>query len=150
MEDVRGDHIKDYLPADYSDCFCSQIKATPGCSVALLFDSTFRNMPKSISMLLRLRDLIVRPFGLKPGVPFDELVRYNSEQEKIVGFEDKHLNFWVGLYCSPSHNEKRTVAITTIVKYNNWLGKVYFGLVFPFHRLLVRYQLRRFVETVND
>lgn len=150
MEDFRGNHIKDYLPADYSDCFCRQVKATPECSVDSLFDCTFRNMPKSISMLLRLRDLIVRPFGLKPGVPFDELVRYNSEQEKIVGFEDKHLNFWVGLYCSQGSCEMRTVAISTVVKYNNWLGKVYFGLIYPFHRLLVGYQLRRFVEAVND
>lgn len=56
---------------------------------------------------------------------------------------DKHLTFYVSLWCKVSEANSQTLRITTIVKYHNRLGKLYFFVVRPFHKVIIRSLLER-------
>ena len=40
-----------------------------------LYDIMFRQFPKGVRWLLKLRDMIVKPFGLKTGISFDDKIK---------------------------------------------------------------------------
>lgn len=48
---------------------------------------------------------------------------------------DSHLDFHVSMWCGEYKNGKQELRITTIVKYNNWLGQIYFSLLDHFTKL---------------
>lgn len=68
-----------------------------------------------------------------------------SENEIILGEDDSHLNFRVSLFLEPDKEKKieKKVTVTTVVKYNNRVGKAYFFVVKPFHKAIVPYLLKR-------
>lgn len=91
-----------------------------------LYDIMFRQFPKGVRWLLKLRDMIVKPFGLKTGISFDDKIKEQNTNEIILGAEDKHLTFYISLFCSDINSGKQTVSVSTIVKYNNFSGRIYF------------------------
>lgn len=115
--------------------------------------------------LMSLRDKIVKPFGLKtskdtlpqqsenyePGSQqgifkiFDK-----TDNEIILGENDKHLNFKVSLLLDPDTNpDNKRISITTVVRFNNLLGKAYFLPVKPFHKLIVKGSLENIIEQIR-
>jgi len=58
--------------------------------------------------------------------------------EEILGMPDKHLDFHVSMWCGEYHEGKQELRITTVVKYNNWLGRAYFFIIRPFHGIIVK------------
>lgn len=62
-----------------------------------------------------------------------------TENELILGDDDKLLNFRVSVFMQPATKEssETIVTVSTLVKLNNWLGKVYFFFVKPLHRMFV-------------
>lgn len=107
--------------------------------------------PRWVGALMRLRNILVRPFGLKGGAQDAEAweraireggaagfmsVAAKSPSETIVRLSDSHLDAWL----SVMFDGDRIHAITA-VKYNNRLGRVYFALIRPFHKLVVRSML---------
>jgi hypothetical protein len=136
-------HLFDTI--DFSDTFSTSNHSNTIEEIAkLIFDTS----PKWISNLFRIRNWIVKFFGLKTSVPADyhtkfELggyvkffkIYYIAENEVILGADDKHLNFRVLIYNT--HAEKYNIKVTTLVKFNNSFGKFYMTLVKPFHRLVV-------------
>jgi hypothetical protein len=106
--------------------------------------------PGWIDALLRLRNTLVRPFGLKtsglgepaPGGMIGIFPVISETPERIVaGFDDRHLDFRVVVDVEPSHPGHQVTA-TTLVKTHNLLGRAYLAVVLPFHRLIVRSLLR--------
>lgn len=92
-------------------------------------------------LLLRARDLLVSPVGLKPAVTgADELfpVLVDTPQLVAVGLDDGHLDFRVLVSL-----EHRRVRCVTVVRRHNALGRCYFAVVRPFHRRLVPHLLLR-------
>ena len=105
--------------------------------------------PAWLKFLFRLRDLLVRPFGLKTGEgPSREKleealnngescgfmsVAERTADETIVALDDKHLVAYMSIYI-----EGGEVFASTVVKYHNKLGVVYFNLIRPFHILVVK------------
>ncbi|MCK9437976.1 MAG: DUF2867 domain-containing protein, partial [Synergistaceae bacterium] len=108
---------------------------------------------------MSIRDKIVGLFGLKTAstiseeernhvvLKFEEGEQLNifklyskSESELIMGDDDKHLNFRVSLLLDSTDvdSKKKKILITTVVTYRNWLGKIYFIPVKPFHTLIVK------------
>ena len=145
---------------DYSDsyetAFLSHRKEINSTSLAAAF---FSGAPNWIKYLFLLRNKIVALFGLKTGDsladraqqlknfkyhPGERLgifkILYKNDQEIILGEEDKHLDFKVSLHVTPSLNQQQkfTLQITTIVKYHNTMGRIYFACVTPFHRKIVK------------
>lgn len=98
----------------------------------------FGHFPWPLRMLLSLRDALVKPLGLKTGTTFRDRIIARSEEEIILGATDKHLSFWVSVYCSAPSGGKQTAAVSTVIKYRNRLGRIYFAAIWVFHKLIVR------------
>lgn len=156
---------------DYSDsyeiAFLSPRKEIKSTSLATAF---FSGDPNWIQYLFLLRNKIVALFGLKTG---DSLanrekqlknfkyhpgeclgifkILYKNDQEIIIGEEDKHLDFKVSLHITPSLNQQQkfTLQITTIVKYHNTMGRIYFTCIAPFHKAIVKSILKSMVRQLE-
>lgn len=101
-------------------------------------------MPAWARLLLKLRNTLVKPFGLKTGAPKsgDAIgmfpVTFENGQEIMLGMPDKHLDFRISVM---RQNER--IHMATWVKPRNILGRLYLAAVMPFHILIVRDALRR-------
>lgn len=104
-------------------------------------------MPAWTKPLLWLRNVIVAPFGLKRAdqsiVEEDKdyidffPVLSESEQEIVVGLDDRHLDFRILLERQSGANSAR-YRLTTLVERHNGLGRIYLFLITPFHKWIVR------------
>lgn len=134
--------------------------------VFILFSSSDS---KWVNALMRIRNAIVKPFGLKTSDSIeDRQLKLNNlqpevgkrigifkifdktENEIILGEDDSHLNFRVSLLLSPlsdRENEKE-LSVTTVVKFNNLLGKLYFIPVKPFHKVIVKRMTANIVKQI--
>ena len=108
----------------------------------------FARNPPWIEKLIALRNLLVRPFGLKTsgqnepstgGVIGLFPVLSETPNRLVAGFNDHHLDFRVVVDVAAGEQ----VTATTLVKTHNLLGRCYLAIVLPFHRLIVRSMLRR-------
>lgn len=133
--------------------------------------SFFSSGPKWIESLFALRNRIVSLFGLKTpnnitnrqnqlnnfkcekGERFGLFEVFNkTENEIILGENDKHLNFRVSLFVEQQKNEltKKNLTISTTVAFNNWFGRLYFLPVKPFHRLIVPTMLKGIIRELEQ
>ena len=81
--------------------------------------------------------------SLQPGAViglFRVLAR--SDTEIILGDDDRHLDFRVGI-LRQVNGDRTVVVVSTIVSFHNWLGRLYFMPVQRFHRLIVPALMRR-------
>ena len=109
-------------------------------------------LPSWVVALLKLRHvLIARPFGLRTGTlnrkthgsDFRPMtVIDKNENEVLMGDDDKHLNF---LFSVMKRNRKELseITLTTVVKFHNTWGRVYFAFVKPFHKVIVKSILKK-------
>ncbi len=105
-------------------------------------------MPTWVDVLFKLRNQVVGIFGLKTGRDTPEpetffTVIENREDEIVMGEDDKHLNFRASVFKDSS---EKTLSLITIVHYNNIWGKVYFFPVKPFHKIIMRVLLKRYLR----
>jgi hypothetical protein len=107
--------------------------------------------PRWAEALLALRNILVRPFGLKTSgasrtAPREMIgifpVVSETPDRLVAGFNDSHLDFRLVVDVAPLGDRQRVTA-TTLVLTHNWLGQSYLALILPFHRLIVRAMLRR-------
>lgn len=106
----------------------------------------FIQYPKWALWLLKLRDFIVKPLGIKASKSFKELIREENSHEIILGTKDKHLTFYVSISCIETRCNEQIASITTLVKYNNILGKMYFVAIWVFHKFIVHKMLKRAIR----
>lgn len=133
--------------------------------------SFFTSGPKWIDKLFAFRNKLVGLFGLKTsgnvtdrdkiletfkGEKGEQIglfkVFEKTEDEIILGEDDKHLNFRVSLFID-SQNENKTdknLIISTTVKFNNWFGRLYFIPVRPFHKLIVPTMLKGIIKNIEQ
>ena len=114
-------------------------------------EKMFARGPRWIEALLRLRNTLVAPFGLKksglgepaPGGMIGIFPVLSETPERLVaGFNDHHLDFRVVVDVA-SAGPGQQVTATTLVLTHNLLGKVYLAIILPFHRPIVRAMLRQ-------
>ncbi|MDR1200630.1 MAG: DUF2867 domain-containing protein [Tannerellaceae bacterium] len=105
-------------------------------------------LPKWVLALLKLRNLLVKAFGLKTDKQNPEQETFftlieKNEEEIIMGEDDKHLNFRASIM-----NDKAEGAIylTTLVHFNNLWGRLYFLPVKPFHKVIMKTLLKRYLR----
>lgn len=129
----------------YTDTYTTTVRNARRMTAGDLFRLMFVCYPKPVQYLLRLRDRLVKPFGLQAGSGFAELMQEQSEEEIVFDKSDKHLTFQVRLECSPPDIRTRcqSVRITTSVRFHNALGKTYFFFIRPFHCLICKSLLKR-------
>ncbi|CAN5462795.1 DUF2867 domain-containing protein [soil metagenome] len=111
----------------------------------------FLRLPGWIDSLMRLRNLVVAPLGLKTPShaktispdsvgPFPVLTE--TPQRLVAGFNDKHLDFRV-IVDVTGNVPNRQVTATTLVMTHNLLGRAYLATIMPFHRIIVPAMLRQ-------
>ena len=117
-------------------------------------EKIFARSPRWIEALLRLRNLVVAPFGLKTtgrGEPASGgmigifPVVSETPERLVAGFNDHHLDFRVVVDVA-AVADGQEVIMTTLVKTHNWLGRIYLIVIMPFHRLIARTMLRQVTE----
>lgn len=129
----------------------------------------FKPNPKWVDGLLFLRNKIVSIFGLKTTKNINNIRQLDSikfepgeriglfrvfnitNDEIILGKDDKHLDFRVSLFLDECKNDptKKVITITTTVIYNNWFGRLYFFPVKPFHCLIIRTTLKKNLQELE-
>jgi hypothetical protein len=117
-------------------------------------EKMFARGPRWIEVLLRLRNTIVAPFGLKnsgaeepaPGGMIGIFPVLSETPKRLVaGFNDHHLDFRVVVDVAPA-GAGQHVTTTTLVLTHNLLGRAYLAVIMPFHRLIARVMLRQVAE----
>ena len=117
-------------------------------------EKMFARGPRWIEVLLRLRNTMVAPFGLKksgagepaPGGMIGIFPVLSETPERLVaGFNDHHLDFRVVVDVAPAEAGQQ-VTTTTLVLTHNLLGRAYLAVIMPFHRLIARVMLRQVAE----
>jgi hypothetical protein len=103
-------------------------------------------LPGWATWLFRLRNAIVGVFGLKAdSADTDFPLISQTETEVVSGLGDSHLDFRASILKDPTAG---TIALTTVVHFNNVWGRVYFLPVKPFHKIIMRTLLRRYLKSV--
>jgi hypothetical protein len=114
-------------------------------------ENMFARRQRWIEALLRLRNLIVAPFGLKSSGEGDRAshgmigifpVLSETPERLVAGFNDSHLDFRVVVDVIARAGGQEITA-TTLVRTHNWLGRTYLAIILPFHRLIVAAMLRQ-------
>lgn len=130
--------VNKYFPVDYKDCFGREVVGD--ITVDDVFNRMFCEFPVWVQAMLRLRDALVKPFGLKTGTSFADRIIERNDEEIVIGASDRHLSFWVSVYCDKPGSGStvpRVAEVSTLVKYHNFLGRFYFVVILVFHRLIV-------------
>jgi hypothetical protein len=119
-----------HQPGDFLDCYSVASSLSP--QEAMLKGLS---LPSWAGALLRLRNTLVRPFGLKTGTPGQPIfpVCRETTDEIVLGTDDRHLDFRIGLIRA----EGRLYMSTLVHPYNVW-GRAYLATVMPFHILISR------------
>lgn len=129
--------IENYLPADYMDSYSKEITCKQRITPEMFHNLTFSQLPKWIELLMNLRNVIVKPFGIDTNSKFTNRICDKSPNEEIFGMSDKHLNFHISMWCGEFKENKQELRITTVVNYNNTFGKLYFSIIKSFHRIII-------------
>jgi hypothetical protein len=119
-----------HQPGDFLDCYSVASTLSPREAA-----ERGLTLPRWAAALLALRNTLVRPFGLKTGAPDRPIFPtcLESEDELVLGTDDRHLNFRIGLIRA----EGRLYMSTWVHPHNVW-GRAYLRLVMPFHILISR------------
>jgi hypothetical protein len=107
--------------------------------------------PRWAEALLALRNILVKPFGLRTSgasriAPREMIgifpIVSETPGQLVAGFNDSHLDFRLVVDVATS-GDRQNVTATTLVLTHNLLGRAYLALILPFHRLIVRAMLRK-------
>jgi hypothetical protein len=136
--------------AQFSDAFSVEIDGA-GLDARQAAERMLGRGPRWIDLLMRLRNTLVAPFGLKTPSPNQPAsadtigifpVLSETPGRIVAGFDDNHLDFVVVVDVATAGRGQRVTA-TTLVLTHNLLGRVYLTIILPFHRLVARTMLRQ-------
>jgi uncharacterized protein DUF2867 len=123
---------------DFADAHA--VEARPGTPLdpQAWADAVFRDPPVWVVAALGLREALVGFVGIARGgtSAFDTLAR--TDHEVLLGTDDGHLDFRVGVRREPDR-----VVVSTVVTLHNRRGRGYFGIVRLVHPVVVRAMLTR-------
>lgn len=144
--------------AGFADTFRIALTDEQGrLSAGELTRQMFNRTPQWVSLLLATRNRVVGLLGLKQadlhidgdassgsssvaGLP----IVGQSEEQVQLGFDDKHLDFRIWVRREPGTSElSAQLTVTTVVRTNQLLGRVYLEVIKPFHRCIVPAMLNR-------
>jgi Protein of unknown function (DUF2867) len=110
----------------------------------------FARSPGWVDALLRMRNMIVAPLGLKTSGAKETVremigtfpVLSETPDRLVAGFNDRHLDFRVVVDVA-TFPDNQLITATTLVLTHNLLGRVYLAIILPFHRLIVPAMMRQ-------
>lgn len=138
---------------DMCDAYSLRVKGrlAPLEAASRMFHAT----PPWVSMLMKIRNALVKPFGLKvsasdlpSGVKrFGMFPLIRQERDAVVlGLNDKHLDFRLVVEVKNEASGTSLVTLGTNVKCHNWFGRTYLALIRPFHRRIAPAMLAQLAD----
>lgn len=137
--------------ASFSDRY-ERIVEGRGLNAVSAAELAFSRSPSWVSTLMGLRNLLVKPFGLK-GAADDlppKLRRIgmfpligHTPSHAVLGLDDRHLDFRIVIEVKDLGEGRQQVSAETLVRPHNLFGRTYLAAVMPFHRLIVPAMLAR-------
>ena len=136
--------------ADWADCW--EINdATAFLTAFKVAEIALMQSPLWVRALMKARDIVVSPLGLKTSRSFSEErkiglfpILSETRDQIVLGFDDRHLDFRIIVDVAPIDDVRQCVRITTLVHRKIFFGKLYLAAIEPFHRLIVASALGRF------
>lgn len=153
--------IRGYLPVDYHDTFLCTIDRSINISSEDIMVVCWTTMPKWLNILYKIRDSLVKPFGLQTEKRVSEQIEQairngtdyqiisvvkKNDNETIISLNDKHLIAYLSIYIEDSNDKK--IYLTTLVKFHNKLGFIYFYLICPFHIIVVKNMIKLAIKNL--
>jgi hypothetical protein len=142
---------------DYADAYRVRLPAGAPDDIEALTHIALGATPRWVHALMGLRDRIVGVVGLKTAprnqgkparMPLQPGARLGifrvfarSADEMLLGEDDRHLDFRLSV-LRQSDGMADWAIVSTVVRFNNWLGWAYFVPVRPLHQLIVPAILR--------
>lgn len=143
---------------DYADAYLVRLPVGRRYTLDEAVALVFATVPGWVKGLMQLRNALVRPFGLKVDPPCGALGHHDPlvpgarvgifrvfdrrPDELLLGEDDRHLDFRASVLLR-DEGEVQWATVTTVVRFNNALGRAYFTVVRPFHQLIVPALMRR-------
>jgi len=145
--------VNKYLPANYADAFECVAPISNQITPDHLQIAFWGSEKSWIKTLFKLRDLLVKPFGLKTsrnkgtGSIAACIENGNSHhiasvsdrfpKETILLLDDRHLKAYISISIAEVETEAdlKRVTVCTIVHFNNWFGYLYFHAKYPLHSI---------------
>jgi hypothetical protein len=156
----------DFRQVDFADFYQVRIPNDPNYTVDYLGRKLLSYNPPGIDILVKIRDVLVKPFGLKTSkdltvsntqsnakgsamIYFQILER--DEHTIVLGEKDKHLDFRILMRVeNAKESDQHLFKLSTVVKYNNRLGQIYFAIIKPFHKYFVGYMIKKLQEKISN
>jgi hypothetical protein len=153
---------KNELSIDYSDSFSSRFHSEQRLTLETCVRYCLNNLPAWIVFLLKIRNILVIPFGLKSGNESDKdylfpiisiskgsqagffKVQDLTNEEALLFITDSHLDAWLSVIVKDLPDQQE-ICMTTAVKFHNLTGKIYFFFIKPFHKLVIRSMINRVI-----
>jgi hypothetical protein len=139
------------------DAFAAFLPHDVDRDVATLASFVFAQQAPWVKALMRMRDVIVEPFGIKTAKQLEEAapssrigifrIYQRKENELLLGEDDRHLDFRLSVLLDESSAGQPKLVISSVVHCHNALGKTYLALIAPFHRRIVPASLARAAKT---
>lgn len=151
-------------PNQYKDAYQGTFISDKEVTIEQMTLAFFNTSPQWVNTLFKLRNFIVKAFGLKGsnvdvsnvedltvcvGQSFGLFKVFEKNQREIIlGEDDKHLNFRVSIYLGEKGKQSDLI-ISTTVHFHNIFGKMYFLLIKPFHKIVVQTMLMRMLKSLH-
>lgn len=137
--------------ADWADAFEVTTHKTFS-SMRELAAATVGSMPPWARTLLAIRNVVVRPFGLKPDGKADAPRRAarvdifpvleEGADRIVLGLNDVHLDFRIVIEKTTTIGGDR-LRVTTLVERHNLFGRTYLAVITPFHKAIAAAALKQ-------
>ena len=136
--------------AQFADAFRIEV-ADRNLDARQAAERMMARQPRWAEALVKLRNMLVAPFGLKTSgasvtAPREMIgifpIVSQTPDRLVAGFNDSHLDFRVVVDVT-APGDVRQVTATTLVLTHNWFGRTYLAIIKPFHRLIVPALLRQ-------
>ncbi|MDR0661248.1 MAG: DUF2867 domain-containing protein [Prevotellaceae bacterium] len=158
-----------YLPVNFTEVLAANVAGNLMLNPDDLQVGFWTDMPGWITFLFKLRNILVKPFGLSGGdgnmAMFEEAIRNGAsyslmrvsdktDKETVLCLDDKHLQAYLSVYVEqPEQNNQQKIVVTTLVRFHKRLGRFYFYSIYPFHCIIVKRQIKRIIRKrikIND
>jgi hypothetical protein len=140
--------------ADFGDVYLLVVTGLQLDAVGVS-QQVFGRAPGWIKWMLKVRNGIVAPFGLTTGkegtvqatrrIGFLPVISQSADR-LVLGLDDRHLDFRVLIEIKEGDSARQEISVSTAVKTHNFLGRIYFAIVKPFHRIIVPVMLMQLVS----
>jgi hypothetical protein len=143
----------------FADYYWIKFTKNPLYSVDYLGRRLLSYNPHFVRILIKIRNILVSPFGLKTGDNYHSPeILYFEKGSVLVYFHvwkrdantivleetDKHLNFRIILLAIKDDATESVIFKTsTLVHFNNRFGKIYFKVIRPFHNFIMKFYINQ-------